>query len=214
MNFILFLFIPYLTHLEKASMQTDYDEAVLLAARTPPAPPPELEPERKEPPKEKEPPKPPPKPRTVSNEKRVPQKPRMQVTTSAIDFTLNMQLAQGMAVAPPPPAPAPSPPPLPEPPARNEFDISEVDTPPKVLRRIPPAYPFSAKRRRITGKVVVRFLVDVEGKVDNVKVLEAAPKGVFEDSVLSAINKWRFSPGVLEGKPVATWVTAPFEFTM
>jgi protein TonB len=62
--------------------------------------------------------------------------------------------------------------------------------------------------------VVVRFLVDTEGRVSRLTVREALPKGIFEDAVLEAVSRWRFSPGVLHGAPVNTWVVAPFEFKL
>jgi protein TonB len=37
---------------------------------------------------------------------------------------------------------------------------------------------------------------------------------VFDASVLQAVARWRFSPGMLEGVPVNTWVVAPFEFKL
>jgi len=45
-------------------------------------------------------------------------------------------------------------------------------------------------------------------------VVSAEPEGVFEDSAVSAVKKWRFEPGRVDGEPVPTWVRLPVSFTL
>jgi protein TonB len=66
----------------------------------------------------------------------------------------------------------------------------------------------------ITGKVVVRFLVMPDGRVQNAKVLESAPDGVFDRCVLESVGQWRFRPGYYQNKAVATWVVVPVRFKL
>jgi protein TonB len=206
MNLVLFLGIPFLTNLDDVKPSEDFGQAVLLAAKKPPPPP--TPPERKpEPQKKEKPPEAPPKLTAKPKPKQTP-RPRMRVQAPQMDFEVNARLAEGMAVA----APAAAPPP--PAPVRAEFELGEVDTNPKPKRRVAPVYPYSAKRQRITGKVVARFLVNSKGEVSRVKIVSSEPQGVFDDSVLAALEKWRFAPGVLDGKPVAVWVSAPFEFSL
>ncbi len=204
-NLLLFLGIPFLTHVDTTAQKKEYDQGILLAARKPPPPP---EPPR-ETPKELEKEKPPEMPPKLATPRKRPPapKPRMQVQAPSMQFAVNSRLAQGMAVAAPTAAPPP-------PPVKTAFEIGEVDTPPKLTRSIPPVYPFAAKRQRITGKVVVRMLVSTKGQVSRVSIVSSNPKGVFDDAVKNAVNKWRFAPGVLDGKPVATWVVAPINFNL
>ncbi len=96
----------------------------------------------------------------------------------------------------------------------REFEAGEVDQTPVPIRRIDPLYPYAARVRGITGKVVVKFLVDSQGRVSKINVLESEPKGVFEKNVISALQRWQFSPGLYMGRPVATWVVVPFEFRL
>ena len=95
-----------------------------------------------------------------------------------------------------------------------EFELSEVDTPPRVVRKAPPVYPFGARRRGIRGHVMIRCLVGIDGKGRKFKVIEAVPEGVFEDAALAAVRKWRFKPGILGGEPVPTWVRIPLKFSL
>jgi protein TonB len=79
---------------------------------------------------------------------------------------------------------------------------------------VSPTYPFRAKRRGVEGKVVVRFLVDKQGRVSQSTVVRADPEGVFEQSALKAVRQWRFQPGTKDGRPVATWVQVPIRFEL
>ncbi len=94
------------------------------------------------------------------------------------------------------------------------FEIGELDTPPRPQRQFPPVYPFMARRQGITGTVTVRFLVNAEGKVGNISIVSAKPKEIFDQAVKDCVVKWRFKPGILDGKPVATWVVVPISFKL
>lgn len=97
---------------------------------------------------------------------------------------------------------------------QTEFSLSEVDAHPRVVHKVPPSYPFRAKRRGVEGTVEVRFLVDKKGRVSQVSLIQAEPEGVFEESALKAVRKWRFEPGKKDGQPVATWVQVPIRFEL
>jgi len=97
---------------------------------------------------------------------------------------------------------------------REGLSMREVDRKPRVVSRIQPRYPHRARQREITGKVVLKFLVDKDGEVERVSVVSADPEGVFEDNAVSAVKKWRFEPGRVEGEPVPTWVRLPVSFTL
>ncbi|MGD9505730.1 MAG: energy transducer TonB [Syntrophobacteraceae bacterium] len=94
------------------------------------------------------------------------------------------------------------------------MEIRQVDQPPVVIQRAEPDYPPDARRMHIGGRVVVRFLVKVDGSVTKASIVEATPEGVFERSALAAVNKWRFKPGRFKGSDVATWVLLPVEYRM
>jgi len=79
---------------------------------------------------------------------------------------------------------------------------------------VKPLYPEHARRQHKTGVVTLKFLVDVEGRVHQPSVVEAYPRGVFEESALAAIARWRFAPAMRQGRPVATWLMLPVRFTL
>ena len=96
----------------------------------------------------------------------------------------------------------------------HEGPVSAVDKVPQPIQKYEPVYPDKARQLGISGKVVVKFVVEPDGHVSRASVQEAHPEGIFERSVLDAILRWRFNPGYLRGKPVATWVILPFEFQL
>lgn len=111
------------------------------------------------------------------------------------------------------PSPAPASP-APAAPVRSEFGLDEVDQPPRIVRKVQPDYPYRARRRSVHGEVTVKFLVTEKGEVDRLSVVKARPEGVFEKSVVRAVQRWRFSPGIHGGRPVATWVVLPIQFKL
>jgi len=97
---------------------------------------------------------------------------------------------------------------------KTRFSLGQVDSHPRLVHKVNPTYPFRAKRRGVEGKVIVRFLVDKQGRVSECSVVQAEPEGVFEESALKAVTKWRFKPGMKDKKPVSTWVQVPIRFEL
>ncbi len=118
-----------------------------------------------------------------------------------ISFEINPKLSTGMPVAPPTPVP-------------TSYEIGDVDQIPVVIFKMKPVYPYRAKRLNITGKVDVKFLVDGNGSVSNIKILKSTPSGIFDECVLKALPLWRFSPGKIRKNAVSTWMITTIEFNM
>ena len=66
--------------------------------------------------------------------------------------------------------------------------------PPRLLREVAPVYPASARNSGATGVVTVRILVGADGSVEEVTVVGSSGNGAMDNSVVTAVNKWRFSP--------------------
>lgn len=94
------------------------------------------------------------------------------------------------------------------------YNAEDLDQPPLALAKVPPLYPFRAKRMDIEGYVKVRFLVDEEGQVSRITVLESEPQGVFDAAVLHALPSWKFQPGRIMGEPVSSWVVTTIRFEL
>ena len=94
------------------------------------------------------------------------------------------------------------------------YALNMVDTMPRVLKKGTAPYPESAKRKRLSGDVVVRFLLSEKGEISHVQVVHAEPPEVFNDAALATIQKWKFSPAIKDGKPVPVWVELPMHFSL
>ena len=94
------------------------------------------------------------------------------------------------------------------------FSLADVDSHPAVLRRTTPVYPESARRKRISGEVVLRFLLEASGKVSHLQVIRSEPAGIFDQASLAAVKQWRFSPAMKDGRAVPAWVEVPLQFSL
>ena len=110
---------------------------------------------------------------------------------------------------------------LPPPVVATEFPLEEeveaaelwmVEQPPKVLKKVLPAYPDSARRALVEGKVFARVLVNREGRVERIDRIEGPQ--VFQLAVAQAAKAWEFAPAVQNDRAVPVWVSLPFVFEL
>ncbi|CAN2050551.1 periplasmic protein TonB [Candidatus Magnetomoraceae bacterium gMMP-1] len=151
---------------------------------------------------------------SIKHKKLNAKQPKMEFKVPLASFEINPMLKTDLNVQMPEPVPVISQPAQVMQSVSVEFGIGEVDESPKIIRKVEPLYPYNARRRNISGKVIVKFLVDKKGKIKKLSIIESDPKGIFEKSALTAVNKWHFSPGYYQGKPVLTWVVLPINFQL
>jgi len=56
-----------------------------------------------------------------------------------------------------------------------------------------PNVPELAWKNKINGWVLVAFNVTPQGSTKNIRVLDASPRGVFEEKVIAAVEDWKYS---------------------
>jgi len=93
------------------------------------------------------------------------------------------------------------------------FDISKLDQIPQPRFQQRPQYPFEMRRAGIAGEVVVDFIVDSEGVVQNAFAYKSSQRE-FESAAVQAVSKWTFKPGRKNGKNVNTHMQVPIVFTL
>lgn len=87
------------------------------------------------------------------------------------------------------------------------FTASEVTVRATQINEIELVYPQPAYDKRIAGKLTLQILINEQGSVDRVSVLEAMPPGVFETAALAAARALKFSPALIYGRPVKSQKT-------
>lgn len=90
--------------------------------------------------------------------------------------------------------------------------LSDVDTPPILIRRVPPKYPPLALAQGIEEKVLVNLLISENGQVIKTTIIrgEKASLG-FNAASEEAVRQWRFKPAIKNGVKVKVW--KPFLIT-
>jgi protein TonB len=77
-----------------------------------------------------------------------------------------------------------------------------------------PPYPESARREGKEGRVLLRVLVDQEGRSKSVEVSGGSGSETLDRAAAEAIKLWRFSPARYGDKPVESWVRIPVDFRL
>lgn len=73
-------------------------------------------------------------------------------------------------------------------------------------------YPDAALKRKIEGKVMVSFIVNVDGSVSDIKIVQGAHK-LLDDEALRVVRlmpKWK--PGLEGGRPCRSMISIPIVF--
>jgi len=85
--------------------------------------------------------------------------------------------------------------------------------PPRLIREVKAEYTDEARRRGITGDVILEIVVRRDGSVGEVRVVQARGAGLDQRAV-AAVRQWRFSPARRRGEPVDVLVEVAVEFTL
>jgi TonB family protein len=98
---------------------------------------------------------------------------------------------------------------LPASPGRASDDSG--DRAPEVTFQAAPEYPFSLQRSGNRGVVQIGFDVDPQGNVTSPEVIESSHPD-FEAPAVEAVLKWKFKPGLKNGRPVFVHMRVPIIF--
>lgn len=81
--------------------------------------------------------------------------------------------------------------------------------------RIEPQYPIAAARDGKEGWVQLSFTINELGGVEDVKVIKAEPKRLFNKEARRALKKWKYKPKIVDGKALKQpGMTVQLDFTL
>jgi TonB family protein len=90
--------------------------------------------------------------------------------------------------------------------------LPEGAEPPVLVTRVDARYPEAARRMNLSGEVVLRIVVEANGTVGKIDVLNSGPAGMTE-AAGDAVRRWTFRPARIGGQPVAVWKVVRVRFS-
>lgn len=75
-------------------------------------------------------------------------------------------------------------------------------------------YPPASIRAREQGKVLLRVLVDAQGRVERIEIARSSGYPKLDAAAREAVRRARFKPVLLSGKASAAWGLVPMEFRL
>jgi len=113
------------------------------------------------------------------------------------------------------------PPDLPTPDMDMDMDLNIVNTAPRAsievqisatgisgdgeylpIVKVAPVYPRRAQTRGISGYCIVEYTVTRTGSIRDPRAVDCQPSGVFESASISAAEKFKYRPRVVDGEPI------------
>jgi protein TonB len=77
-----------------------------------------------------------------------------------------------------------------------------------------PDYPESARREGREGRVLLRVLVDDQGRARQVEINTTSGSDALDRAAAEAIKRWRFHPARYGEQPIESWLRIPIEFRL
>jgi len=95
--------------------------------------------------------------------------------------------------------------------SKRIYSPKELDEIPVPLEIVTPLFPEEFKGQGVEGSATVIFYIDEEGEIRMPHVTEYSHAS-FGETALMAIEKWKFRPPLVRGKPVSIMVRQKFNF--
>lgn len=89
---------------------------------------------------------------------------------------------------------------------------ASVITKPVPIKQVKPKYPEIAKSLGVTGRITVKVVVGIDGKVKSATITSTFGNPACEDAALAAAKQWEFKPATKDGEPFEQNITIPFDF--
>ncbi len=100
------------------------------------------------------------------------------------------------------------PPPPPPPPLRVGGEIG----PPQRVTDVAPVYPPIARAAHVEGIVILEAVIGEDDGARDVRVLRSRP--LLDAAAIDAVRQWRFTPTLLNGRPVPVVMTVTVAFKL
>lgn len=83
--------------------------------------------------------------------------------------------------------------------------------PPRPVFHPEPEYSEDARKKAVSGTVLLKMIVTSEGEVSNVTVAKSLGNGL-DEKAIEAVKQWKFQPATKDGQPVPVLISVEVEF--
>lgn len=91
--------------------------------------------------------------------------------------------------------------------------LPALESPERAARVIQDSYPTRLQRRGIGGSVRLQFVIEVDGSVDESSIIiVAATIRRLGEAAKEAVLRVKFTPGMVDGRPVRTEILFPITY--
>jgi TonB family protein len=95
---------------------------------------------------------------------------------------------------------------------RNRTEAVGESRGPMLIKRVEPAYPRTAREHRLAGTVFLVVEIADDGTVSNVHALQGPE--LLANAAVKAVQQWRYSPALVDGKPQKSSSTVTVSFNV
>ncbi|MDP2997953.1 MAG: energy transducer TonB [Bryobacterales bacterium] len=86
---------------------------------------------------------------------------------------------------------------------RRTYRVGEDGvSPPSVARKVEPQFPKGLRHQGLTATVVLRVVVGSDGRVGSASIQQIDGRREFGGAAIEAVRRWKFTPGMKDGRPV------------
>ncbi len=86
-------------------------------------------------------------------------------------------------------------------------------TPPVLIFQVDPEFSEEARKAKYQGTVLLAIEIDTSGHPANLRILQGLGMGL-DEKAIQAVSRWRFRPGLQNGKPAVTSATVQVTFRL
>jgi protein TonB len=99
-------------------------------------------------------------------------------------------------------------------PVNQPGTVPFVDQLPEPVKVVQPPYPDLARQAQVEGLVMVYALVGRDGRVVDARLDPKLHVPLLDETAVSAVRQWVFTPALDHNRPVMVWVNIPIRFTL
>lgn len=96
----------------------------------------------------------------------------------------------------------------------NSIRFFAYDKEPELIGGLTLNYPDWARKIGLEGRAFILALVNMDGRVVDVKILKSSDYDILDQAAIQAVTKSHWQPAKQRGKPVSVWVTVPVKFAL